>query len=238
MDYTQITPREQKVMLEAIGADNVDDLFSAIPHTMRFHDDLDLPPARSELELQRELTEMAAHNHGPHDMVCFMGGGAYDHFYPVLIDQLISRGEFLTAYTPYQAEASQGSLQAFFEFQTQVARLAGLDIANASLYEGATAVAEAVLMAINTTGRRRVLAASTLHPEYLAVLSTYLSDLPVELTELEATNGRIDAATIRAHRPRFPWGSARSGGVHRRARAASSRRRSESRRGNGRRGRA
>ena len=93
--------------------------------------------------LQRALSEIASQNHGSHDMVCFMGGGAYDHFYPVLIDQLISRGEYLTAYTPYQAEASQGSLQAFFEFQTQMSRLTGLDIANASVYDGASAVAEA-----------------------------------------------------------------------------------------------
>ena len=186
-------------MLDAIGADNMETLFSAIPETLRFQDDLDLPPARSELELQRDLAAMAAHNHGPHDMVCFMGGGAYDHFCPVLVDQLILRGEFLTAYTPYQAEASQGALQAFFEFQTQVARLTGLDIANASLYEGATAVAEAVLMALNANGRRRVLAASTLHPDYLAVLRTYLSDLPVELVELPADDGRVTAGTVRDH---------------------------------------
>ncbi|MCH7799796.1 MAG: aminomethyl-transferring glycine dehydrogenase subunit GcvPA [Planctomycetes bacterium] len=199
MDYTQITPDEQATMLEAIGADSMDDLFGAIPSRLRFRDELDLPPARSELELQRELEEMANHNHGPHDMVCFMGGGAYDHFCPVLVDQLILRGEFLTAYTPYQAEASQGSLQAFFEFQTQVARLCALDIANASLYEGATAVAEAVLMALATTGRRRVLVASTLHPEYRAVLETYLSDLPATLVDLPAEAGRVAADTVRGH---------------------------------------
>ena len=197
MDYTQITNPEQTAMLAAIGAQSVDDLFGAIPQRFRFVEELDLPPARSELELQRELASMAAHNHGPHDMVCFMGGGAYEHFCPALVDQLILRGEFLTAYTPYQAEASQGSLQAFFEFQTQVARLCGLDIANASLYEGATAVAEAVLMALNTTGRRRVLVASTLHPEYRAVLETYLAELPATLVELRAEGGRIAPGTVR-----------------------------------------
>jgi glycine dehydrogenase subunit 1 len=198
MDYTQITQPEQAEMLAIIGAASLDELFDAIPSSMRFRGELDLPPARSELELQRELNEMATHNHGPHDMVCFMGGGAYDHFCPALVDQLILRGEFLTAYTPYQAEASQGSLQAFFEFQTQVARLCALDIANASLYEGATAVAEAVLMALNATGRRRVLVAATLHPEYRSVLETYLSDLAVTLVELPAEAGRIRAATVRA----------------------------------------
>ncbi|MCA9290431.1 MAG: aminomethyl-transferring glycine dehydrogenase subunit GcvPA [Phycisphaerales bacterium] len=199
MDYIQITPDEQAAMLDAIGISTVDELFEVIPAPIRFAGTLDLPPGRSELELQRELGEMASRNHGPHDMVCFMGGGAYDHFCPVLIDQLIMRGEFLTAYTPYQAEASQGSLQAFFEFQTQVARLAGLDIANASLYEGATAVAEAVLMALNTSGKRRVLVADTVHPEYRAVLTTYLSDLPVQMVVMPSTNGAVPADTVRAH---------------------------------------
>jgi glycine dehydrogenase subunit 1 len=199
MDYTQIAPDEQDAMLAAIGAADLDELFGAIPSSIRFAETLDLPPARSELELQRDLAEMTAHNHGPHDMVCFMGGGAYDHFYPVLIDQLISRGEFLTAYTPYQAEASQGCLQAFFEFQTQVARLCGLEISNASLYEGATAVAEAVLMAMHASGKRRVLVASTLHPDYLEVLHTYTSDLPAELVVLPATDGRVGPDTVRQH---------------------------------------
>ena len=199
MDYTQITPSEQAAMLDAIGAEDVDQLFSAIPEGIRFRDTLDLPPARSELELQRDLMEMAAHNHGPHDMVCFMGAGAYDHFYPVLVDQLVNRGEFLTAYTPYQAEASQGALQAFFEFQTQITRLTGLDVANASLYEGATAVAEAVLMAMSTSGKRRVLVTSTLHPDYRRVLRTYLSDLPAELVELPAPEGRTSSASVREH---------------------------------------
>ena len=197
MDYTQITHTEQTAMLAAIGTESLDELFDAIPRRFRFLDELDLPPARSELELQRELAAMAAHNHGPHDMVCFMGGGAYDHFCPALVDQLILRGEFLTAYTPYQAEASQGALQAFFEFQTQIARLTGLDIANASLYEGATALAEAVLMALNTSGKRRVLVAATVHPDYRAVLQSYLSDLPAELVEVPAADGRIAADALR-----------------------------------------
>ena len=184
-------------MLEAIGVASIDELFSAIPEPIRFGELLDLPPAKSELELQRELTEMAGHNHGCHNMVCFMGAGAYDHFYPVLIDQLISRGEFLTAYTPSQAEASQGCLQAFFEFQTQIARLTSLDIANASMYEGATAVAEAVLMAVNSWDKRRVLVASTLNPDYMVVLRTYLDELPVELIELPAVDGRVGADTVR-----------------------------------------
>ncbi len=198
MDYTQLTADQREEMLAAIGVGQVEDLFCAVPEGARFEGSLDLPPARSELELRRDLAEMASQNRGAHDMTCFMGCGAYDHFVPALIDQLISRGEFLTSYTPYQAEASQGSLQAFFEFQTQVARLAGLDIANASLYDGATAVAEAVMLALNTSGRREVLVASTIHPEYLAVLRTVLEDLPATLAVLEATDGRIAPDTVRA----------------------------------------
>jgi glycine dehydrogenase subunit 1 len=172
MDYTQITELQQAEMLREIGIDHVDRLFDVIPESIRCKGHLDLSPPQSELELQRSLSEMASHTIGPHNMTCFMGCGAYDHFYPVLIDQLISRGEFLTSYTPYQAEASQGTLQAFFEFQTQISRLAGLDISNASLYDGATAVAEAAIVAVNTTRRHTILVASTIHPEYLAVLRT------------------------------------------------------------------
>ncbi len=199
MDYTQITPEEEAEMLDTIGVSSVDELFEAVPESIRCTEVLDLPPALSELELQRALREMADHNHGAHDMICFMGAGAYDHFSPVLIDQLISRGEFLTAYTPYQSEASQGSLQAFFEFQTQVARIAGLDIANASLYDGATAAAEAVLLALNITGKRRVLVADTVHPDTRTVIQSYLSDLPAEYIQLPSHEGRISAETVRSH---------------------------------------
>ncbi len=196
MDYTQLNTTQRQEMCNAIGIQSVDELFDVIPSEIRCKDGLDLMPALSELELQRALSEMASHNHGAHDMPCFMGCGAYDHFYPALIDQLISRGEFLTSYTPYQAEASQGSLQAFFEFQTQIARLTGLDIANASLYDGATAVAEAALLAVNTTKRNEVLVASTMHPEYIAVLNTVLSDLDITITMLEATDGKISPTTV------------------------------------------
>ena len=197
MDYTQITDRQHEEMLSAIGIDHVDRLFDIIPESIRCKGELDLSPPLSELELQRSLTEMATHNIGAHNMACFMGCGAYDHFYPVLIDQLISRGEFLTSYTPYQAEASQGTLQAFFEFQTQISRLAGLDIANSSLYDGATAVAEAAILAVNTTRRHTILVASTIHPEYLAVLGTCVSDLHVQLKVLDAVDGKVLPETVR-----------------------------------------
>lgn len=186
MNYVSITDDQRATMLEAVGAATIDDLFAAIPASSRFDGLLDLPPAASELELQRDLAELSGMNRGASSLACFMGAGVYDHFIPTFIDQLISRGEFLTAYTPYQAEASQGSLQAFFEFQSQIARLTGMDIANASLYEGATAVAEAALLALNTTGKRRVLVSGAVHPDTRRVLRTYLDDLPAEYVEIPA----------------------------------------------------
>ena len=186
MNYVSITPGQRETMLGAVGVSSIDELFDAIPAPARFAGTLDLPPAASELELQRELEKLAGMNRGAARLACFMGAGAYDHFIPSFIDQLISRGEFLTAYTPYQAEASQGSLQAFFEFQSQIARLTGMDIANSSLYEGATAVAEAALLALHVTGKRRVLVSGAVHPDTRRVLRTYLEDLPAEYVEIPA----------------------------------------------------
>ncbi|MCC7193805.1 MAG: aminomethyl-transferring glycine dehydrogenase subunit GcvPA [Phycisphaeraceae bacterium] len=200
MDYIQITEKQRAQMLAAIGVAKVEDLYATLPDGARLRGLLNLPPARSELELQRELARLAGLNRPAASAAesCFMGGGAYDHFIPAVVDDLATKGEFVTPYTPYQAEASQGSLQAFFEFQTQVCRLTGLDVANASLYEGATAAAEAVLMALNATGRRRVLVAATLHPHYRAVIRTYLTDLPAELIEIPATaDGTIALDSVR-----------------------------------------
>ncbi len=197
MDYTQMTEPQRHRMLEAIGVKSVDELFTTIPEAVKLDRPLDIPESRSELELQRELQQLAGENVTLDERACFMGAGVYDHFIPAVVDDLSSRGDFVTAYTPYQAEASQGALQAFFEFQTQVARLAGLDIANASLYEGANAMAEAAFMAINVTGKRRILVASTLHPHYRRVLATSVGDLPAEVIELPATDGRIPADAVR-----------------------------------------
>jgi glycine dehydrogenase subunit 1 len=199
MNYTQIPEAERLEMLEAIGVASIDELFSVIPDEIRFRGKLDLPPGASELELQRELAARSADNLSAQNAACFLGGGAYDHFIPAFIDQLILRGEFLTAYTPYQAEASQGALQAFFEFQTQVARLTGLEISNASLYEGATAAAEGVLLALNHTAKGRVMVAGTVHPDYRQVIATYTDDLPCEVVEIEAgADGRISADAVAA----------------------------------------
>ena len=199
VNYVQITDEHRRQMLDRIGVESVDQLYATLGPQFRLEKPLDLPPAQSEPQLQNSLHRLGAANRpaGAPDLACFLGAGAYDHFIPEAVNSLTAKGEFVTAYTPYQAEASQGALQAFFEFQTQIARLTALDVANASLYEGATAVAEAVLMAVNVTGRRRVLVGETLHPHYRQVLQTYLNDLPVELVVLAQTAGRIDAQTVR-----------------------------------------
>src|SRR5690606_29657336 len=140
-------------MLAAIGAKTVDDLFIDVPQEVRLDEPLDLPPHRSEWEVEREVAGYAARNLSPADAPCFLGAGAYRHHIPASVDHLIQRSEFLTSYTPYQPEISQGTLQALFEFQTQVALLTGMEVANASMYDGATALGEAALMAKRITRR-------------------------------------------------------------------------------------
>src|SRR5438093_13340811 len=141
-------------MLEKIGAKSVEELFASIPADLRLNRSLNVPPALTEIELSQHMQELASRNRSANDAVCFLGGGSYDHFIPAVVDAVAGRSEYYTAYTPYQAEASQGSLQAFFEFQTLICQLTGLDVANASLYEGGSALAEAVLMSLSVTGRR------------------------------------------------------------------------------------
>ncbi|MCC7144981.1 MAG: aminomethyl-transferring glycine dehydrogenase subunit GcvPA [Phycisphaeraceae bacterium] len=206
MNYVQLTTEQRQEMLAAIGVGGVKDLYASLPPEYRLGSDLKLeglPKGLSELELRHALNERAGGNNPAAEgtgagggNLCFLGGGAYDHFIPQAVNYLAHQSAFVTAYTPYQAEASQGALQAFFEFQTQVTRLTGLEVSNASLYEGATAVVEGVLMAVNSTGKRKVLVAGSLHPDYLAVLRTYLGDLPVELEVIPAEGGRIAAKEV------------------------------------------
>ncbi|HXE55416.1 MAG TPA: hypothetical protein VN541_20495, partial [Tepidisphaeraceae bacterium] len=145
MDYVQITSKQREQMLKAVGAETIDDLLKQVPDEFRLDTPLKVAPALDELSLRQHLSEVAAENRSTDQKICFLGAGAYDHFIPTVVDHLAMKGEFLTAYTPYQAEASQGSLQAFFEFQTMVCQLTGMEVANASLYEGATALAEAAM---------------------------------------------------------------------------------------------
>jgi glycine dehydrogenase subunit 1 len=180
-------------MLKGVGVGSVDELFAGVPPELRLRRPLDVAPALSEMELTRHVGRLAARNRSAADAVCFLGGGSYDHFIPAVVDAVSGRSEFYTAYTPYQAEASQGSLQAFFEFQTLVCQLTGLGVANASLYEGGSAVAEAVLMAMTATGRLgKVLVAEGVHPEYRATLATYLHNLEPRVETLAAPRGFLD----------------------------------------------
>lgn len=181
--YLFHTEADRRAMLESIGAASMEEiLHQQIPANARFDRPLDLPPAVAEMELQREVVRAAAENASAVSHVCFMGAGAYDHFVPAAVDAIASRGEFFTSYTPYQAEVSQGNLQAMFEYETLVTQLTGLDVSNASLYDGGSAAVEAVIMALSVAkGRKRVVTAATVHPEYRQILETYLHGLGCEL---------------------------------------------------------
>jgi glycine dehydrogenase subunit 1 len=193
VSYVLNTPEDRDAMLKSIGVGSVDELFANIPAELRLRRPLDVPRALSEIELTSHVGRLAAGNRSASDALCFLGGGSYDHFIPAVVDAVAGRSEFYTAYTPYQAEASQGSLQAFFEFQTLICQLTGLDVANASLYEGGSAVAEAVLMAMTVTGRLgKVVVAESVHPEYRATLGTYLANLEPKAATLPTPHGFLD----------------------------------------------
>src|SRR3954454_11225253 len=153
MPYLYNTSEDQSAMLAAIGASSIDELFAMVPAEMRLERPLAIPAALSEIELTQHMTALAAKNEHAGSKVCFLGGGSYDHFIPAVVDEIASRGEFYTSYTPYQAEVSQGNLQVVFEYQSLITRLTGLDVSNASLYDGGSATAEAVLVAISSTKR-------------------------------------------------------------------------------------
>jgi glycine dehydrogenase subunit 1 len=189
MRYLPLTDRDRGDMLATIGVGSIDDLFADVPHAARLDGLLDLPRAMGELEVERAISEMAARNVAACSVPCFIGGGAYRHHIPAAVDHLIQRGEFLTSYTPYQPEISQGTLQYLFEFQTQVALLTGMEVANASLYDGATACAEAVMMANRVTRRRKAVLSGGLHPHYREVCETYARFVGFELTALDPTLG-------------------------------------------------
>ncbi|MGE3818521.1 MAG: aminomethyl-transferring glycine dehydrogenase subunit GcvPA [Isosphaeraceae bacterium] len=193
MAYIANTADDVSVMLDAIGLDSLDQLFDMIPPEYRLDRPLAIPKALGEMELTAEISARLSKNVGADQRPCFLGAGAYDHFIPAVVDNLAARGEFYTAYTPYQPEASQGTLQATFEYQTLVAQLTGMDVSNASLYDGGSAVAEAVLMALSVTKRSgRVVVAGSLHPEYRQTLATYLANLAPEIVTVPPKNGLID----------------------------------------------
>ncbi len=198
MRYLPKSPAERRQMLAEIGAAAIDDLFAVIPAEYRLDRDLDVPRAHAESEIIDYFKAAGAKN--ATNYASFLGAGAYRHYRPVIIDSLVQRGEFLTSYTPYQAEITQGTLQAIFEFQTMIAELTGMDVANASMYDGSTGAAEAIRMAMRVTGRERSVVAATVHPEHREVMATYAQHqgMASAVVGYDADSGRIDLAALEA----------------------------------------
>lgn len=191
MRYLPKSPSDREAMLKAIGARSIDDLFAPIPTEYRLRRDLKIPRQMAESEIVDWFRQRSQEN--GIEYTSFLGAGAYLHYRPVIIDSLISRGEFLTAYTPYQAEVSQGTLQAIFEFQTMICELTGMEVANASMYDGSTGAAEAAMMACRITGRNSAVVTHSLHPEYREVLTTYATHQGMPVTTVGFTeSGRVD----------------------------------------------
>jgi glycine dehydrogenase subunit 1 len=196
--YIPNTPTEENQMLQSIGINNTDALFSDIPAEVRLTRKLNLGDAMSELELTRFVKGIADKNKSIDDMVCFLGAGAYDHYIPSVIKHITSRSEFYTAYTPYQPEISQGTLQVIFEYQTMIANVTGMDVANASMYDGATACAEAGMMAAENTKRKSIVVSKSVHPEVRKVLETYMKFNGIEVVELDCKDGVTDIEKLKA----------------------------------------
>jgi len=197
MAYTPHTVAERDAMLATIGVGDIEDLLTPIPSELRAAP-LDLPPALSEAQALRHLAGLARKNATTETHISFLGGGAYQHHIPAAVSALAARGEFVTAYTPYQPELSQGTLQVIYEWQSLICELTGMDIANASLYDAATGCAEAAAMAVNATNRGTIVVAGTLNPDYLAVLRTYMATQGLTLREAPVTDGVIDPAALAA----------------------------------------
>ncbi len=197
MRYLPKSPADRIEMLEDIGVPSINELFETIPAEYQLTRDLNIPRQHAESEVIDHFKSAAANN--ALGYTSFLGAGAYRHYKPVIIDSLVQRGEFLTSYTPYQAEISQGTLQAMFEFQTMICELTGMEIANASMYDGSTGAAEAVMMAVRVTARSNVVIAKTVHPEYREVLHTYAQhqELPTQVVGY-TQNGRVDASALEA----------------------------------------
>jgi glycine dehydrogenase subunit 1 len=197
MRYLPKSAADRQAMLAALGARTIDDLFATIPAEYRLAGDLHLPRAMSEQEILAYFRTAAEQNAS--GFASFLGAGVYRHYRPVVIDAMVQRGEFLTSYTPYQAEITQGTLQAIFEFQTMICELTGMEIANASMYDGSTGAAEAVMMAVRVTGREHVLVAKTVHPEYREVMATYAQHQGLRKQVIGyGEDGRIDRAQLEA----------------------------------------
>jgi len=195
MDYVSRTLREEQEILSAIGVSSFESLLE-IPREVRLDRPLDLPAPLGELALREELEKLAAMNTDLSRLISFMGGGSYDHFIPSVVPHVLGRSEFYTSYTPYQAEMSQGLLQTIYEFQTLICEITGLEVANASLYDGASSLAEAALMALRVTKRNRLIVCASVHPHYRRVLTTYLSGSPVQISEAPSKDGITDLEAL------------------------------------------
>ncbi len=195
--YLPMTETDKKEMLETIGVNSIDELFSDIPEKVRFKGLLNIPKAKSESSLLKELKQLASKNNDTDSNVSFLGAGIYNHYKPVIVDHVISRSEFYTAYTPYQPEISQGELQAIFEFQTMIAELTGMDLANSSMYDGGTSLAEAGMLAAAHTKRKKLLVSESVHPEYREVVTTYAKGQSIEIVLVPAKNGVTDIEALK-----------------------------------------
>jgi glycine dehydrogenase subunit 1 len=195
--FTQLTEADVRHMLAAIGVKSVEDLLAPVPRELRLKEPLKIPGPLSEVELAGQVKALAARNVSTEQQACFAGGGAYDHFIPAVVDALASQSAFVTAYTPYQAEASQGALQALYEYQTLICELTGMDVANASMYEVASTIAEAALMARSITGKGRIVVSRLINPDCMQVLKTYLKAQPIEIAVAGMSNGQTDLDDVR-----------------------------------------
>jgi glycine dehydrogenase subunit 1 len=197
LPYLSLTDADRDAMLAAVGLSSVEELFRDIPGGVRFHGELALEPALSELELVAHLTELAERNVPAGQELSFLGAGIYDHYVPAIVDAVLARGEFLTAYTPYQPEMSQGVLQAIFEYQTAICELTGMDVSNASGYDGTTVAADACFVARHVTGRSKVVLCETLHPQVRQVVKTYAPGFGLEVIEVPHRDGVTDPDEVR-----------------------------------------
>lgn len=195
--YLPMTEEDKRAMLDTIGVSSIDELFSDIPEKVRFKGEYNIKAAKSETALMKELFMLADRNADLKRNVSFLGAGVYDHYMPVIVDHVISRSEFYTAYTPYQPEISQGELQAIFEFQTMICELTGMDVANSSMYDGGTALAEAAMLSAGHTKRKTILVSNAVHPEYRDVLKTYAKGQYLEVVEVPIKNGVTDVEVLK-----------------------------------------
>jgi glycine dehydrogenase subunit 1 len=197
VSFLSLTAHDREEMLAAIGVSSVEDLFADIPESVRFHRDLDLEPPLSEPEVVSHLVELAGRNVAAGDELSFLGAGIYDHYVPAAVDAVLARGEFLTAYTPYQPEMSQGVLQAIFEYQTAICELTGMDVSNASGYDGTTVAADACFVAKHATGRSKIVLCESLNPQVRQVAKTYAPGFGLDVVEVPFRDGVTDPEELR-----------------------------------------